>query len=187
MFLKDRVLPCPQSLRPMRIPEIMETSTIEAIQTYILSLLIYYGLITMEKEPLLMLPGPVPMPERVRYAMMRQAINHRGAEFGQVYADCARVLKTCFGTKNELFVISGSGTAAMEAAVSQLSAGTRKLPASLTVNSANVFLKSQAGTGRPQKSVRHGVPRSTSKPLKNDSRLAPKSSRLSTMRHRQVS
>ncbi len=71
----------------------------------------------MEKEPLLMLPGPVPMPERVRYAMMRQAINHRGAEFGQVYADCARVLKTCFGTKNELFVISGSGTAAMEAAV----------------------------------------------------------------------
>ncbi len=72
----------------------------------------------MEKELLLMLPGPVPMPERVRYAMMRQAINHRGAEFGQVYLDCARVLKTCFGTKNELFVISGSGTAAMEAAVS---------------------------------------------------------------------
>ena len=72
----------------------------------------------MEKEPLLMLPGPVPMPERVRYAMMRQAINHRGAEFGQVYADCARVLKTCFGTTNELFVISGSGTAAMEAAIS---------------------------------------------------------------------
>ncbi|HTY15361.1 MAG TPA: alanine--glyoxylate aminotransferase family protein [Methanoregulaceae archaeon] len=71
----------------------------------------------MEKEPLLMLPGPVPMPERVRYAMMRQAINHRGAEFGQVYKDCVNVLKTCFGTQNDLFVISGSGTAAMEAAV----------------------------------------------------------------------
>jgi aspartate aminotransferase-like enzyme len=71
----------------------------------------------MEKEPLLMLPGPVPMPERVRYAMMRQAINHRGAEFGKVYADCTRVLKTAFGTENDLFVISGSGTAAMEAAI----------------------------------------------------------------------
>jgi aspartate aminotransferase-like enzyme len=71
----------------------------------------------MEKEPLLMLPGPVPMPERVRYAMMRQAINHRGAEFGQIYKDCVTVLKTCFGTENELFIISGSGTAAMEAAV----------------------------------------------------------------------
>jgi aspartate aminotransferase-like enzyme len=71
----------------------------------------------MEKEPLLMLPGPVPMPERVRYAMMRQAINHRSAEFGAVYADSVRVLKTVFGTANDLFVISGSGTAGMEAAV----------------------------------------------------------------------
>ncbi|MFA5348222.1 MAG: alanine--glyoxylate aminotransferase family protein [Methanoregula sp.] len=71
----------------------------------------------MEKELLLMLPGPVPMPERVRYAMMCQAINHRSAEFGAVYADCVRVLKTAFGTTNDLFVISGSGTAGMEAAV----------------------------------------------------------------------
>lgn len=71
----------------------------------------------MEKELLLMLPGPVPMPERVRYAMMRQAINHRSPEFGAVYADCVRVLKTAFGTTNDLFVISGSGTAGMEAAV----------------------------------------------------------------------
>jgi aspartate aminotransferase-like enzyme len=88
-----------------------------AIQTYILFILIYYGQIHMEKEPLLMLPGPVPMPERVRYAMMRQAINHRSAEFGAIYADCVRVLKTAFGTTNDLFVISGSGTAGMEAAV----------------------------------------------------------------------
>jgi aspartate aminotransferase-like enzyme len=71
----------------------------------------------MEKEPLLMLPGPVPMPERVRLAMARQAINHRGAAFGSVYADCVRILKEAFGTRNDLYVISGSGTAAMEAAV----------------------------------------------------------------------
>jgi aspartate aminotransferase-like enzyme len=50
-------------------------------------------------------------------AMARQAINHRSAEFGAVYADCVRVLKTVFGTTNDLFVISGSGTAGMEAAV----------------------------------------------------------------------
>lgn len=71
----------------------------------------------MEKEPLLMIPGPVPMPERVRSVMMRQAINHRGTEFGALYADCSRVLKQLFGTSNDLFIISGSGTAAMEAAV----------------------------------------------------------------------
>jgi len=64
-----------------------------------------------------MIPGPVPMPERVRMAMMRQAINHRGNEFGGVYGDCVRVLKTAFGTEQDLVIISGSGTAAMEAAV----------------------------------------------------------------------
>ena len=120
----------------------------------------------MEKEPLLMLPGPVPMPERVRYAMMRQAINHRGAEFGQVYADCARVLKTCFGTKNDLFVISGSGTAAMEAAVSNLQGQGNCLPGKRKIRS-NAFLKSPEDTGTLRKSVRHGGPRSTSLPSKS--------------------
>ncbi|HSA38209.1 MAG TPA: alanine--glyoxylate aminotransferase family protein [Methanoregula sp.] len=71
----------------------------------------------MEKELLLMLPGPVPIPERVRFAMSRQAINHRSPEFGAAYADCVRVLKTAFGTTNDLFIISGSGTAGMEAAI----------------------------------------------------------------------
>lgn len=74
----------------------------------------------MEKKLLLMLPGPVPIPERVRLAMSRQAINHRSAEFGAAYADCVRVLKTTFGTANDLFVISGSGTAGMEAAIANV-------------------------------------------------------------------
>ncbi len=72
-----------------------------------------------------MLPGPVPMPERVRAAMMRQAINHRGKEFSGVYADCVRILKAAFGTGNDLFVISGSGTAAMEAAVGNFGRGRK--------------------------------------------------------------
>ncbi|MDD1690084.1 MAG: alanine--glyoxylate aminotransferase family protein [Methanoregula sp.] len=74
----------------------------------------------MEKELLLMLPGPVPMPERVRFAMSRQAINHRSPEFGAAYADCVRVLKNTFATKNDLVVISGSGTAGMEAAIANV-------------------------------------------------------------------
>ncbi|MDD1669774.1 MAG: alanine--glyoxylate aminotransferase family protein [Methanomicrobiales archaeon] len=71
----------------------------------------------MENEPLLMIPGPVPVPERVRMAMLRQAINHRGPEFGAIYAESVRVLKSLFRTGNELFILSGSGTAAMEAAI----------------------------------------------------------------------
>ncbi|MCK9308330.1 MAG: aminotransferase class V-fold PLP-dependent enzyme, partial [Methanoculleus sp.] len=71
----------------------------------------------MEYEPLLMIPGPVPVPQRVRAAMTRQAINHRGPEFGAAYADTVRVLKTLFGTTDELYVISGSGSAGMEAGI----------------------------------------------------------------------
>jgi len=74
-------------------------------------------MIHMENEPLLMIPGPVPIPQRVRAAMTRQAINHRGPEFGAAYADCVRILKTLFGTTHELYIISGSGSAGMEAAV----------------------------------------------------------------------
>jgi len=69
------------------------------------------------------------MPERVRAAMVRQSINHRGQEFSAVYGDCVRVLKEAFGTSNDLFVVSGSGTAAMEAAVGNFP-GEGRLPAS---------------------------------------------------------
>ncbi len=79
----------------------------------------------MEKELLLMLPGPVPVPERVRLAMARQAINHRSPEFGAVYADCVRCLKPAFGTENDLVIISGSGTAGMEAAVANVGRGKK--------------------------------------------------------------
>ena len=79
----------------------------------------------MEDETLLMLPGPVPLPERVRSVMARQAINHRGAEFGGAYSDIVRVLKQCFGTTNDLVVLSGSGTAGMEAAVANFGKGRK--------------------------------------------------------------
>jgi aspartate aminotransferase-like enzyme len=57
--------------------------------------------------------------------MTRQAINHRGAEFGGAYSDIVRVLRQCFGTTNDLMVISGSGTAGMEAAVANFGKGKK--------------------------------------------------------------
>lgn len=72
-----------------------------------------------------MLPGPVPIPERVRAAMSRQAINHRGPEFGAAYSDITRVLKPLFGTTNDVMVISGSGTSGMEAAISNFARGKK--------------------------------------------------------------
>lgn len=79
----------------------------------------------MYNETLLMMPGPVPMPESVRNAMTKQAINHRSREFGDCYADIVRVLKPVFGTKNDMLVLSGSGTAGQEAAIGSFAKGKK--------------------------------------------------------------
>jgi len=133
-----------------------------------------------------MLPGPVPMPERVRYAMMRQAINHRSAEFGAAYADCVRVLKSTFGTANDLFVISGSGTAGMEAAIANVGKdkqiacitngkfGERLLKISQRYGKAHE-IKSEWGTPVNLEALKHS--------LRQEHRSSPSY----TTRHQQVS
>ena len=79
----------------------------------------------MYNETLLMMPGPVPMPESVRNAMTKQAINHRSSEFGDCYADIVRILKPVFGTRNDILVLSGSGTAGQEAAIGSFAKGKK--------------------------------------------------------------
>ncbi len=66
---------------------------------------------------LLMIPGPVPVAPRILRAMSRPIIGHRGKEFGDIYNECRAILQELFGTKNDMYVISGSGSCAMEAAV----------------------------------------------------------------------
>ncbi|HJJ95601.1 MAG TPA: alanine--glyoxylate aminotransferase family protein [Methanocorpusculum sp.] len=79
----------------------------------------------MYKETLLMMPGPVPMPETVRGAMIAQAFNHRSKQLGACYADIVRMLKPVFGTNNEILVLSGSGTAGQEAAIGSFAQGKK--------------------------------------------------------------
>lgn len=88
-------------------------------------ILIYVTDFPMYKETLLMMPGPVPMPETVRNAMTKQAINHRSKEFGDCYADIVRTLKPVFGTENDMLVLSGSGTAGQEAAIGSFAKGKK--------------------------------------------------------------
>ncbi|AKB18114.1 MULTISPECIES: alanine--glyoxylate aminotransferase family protein [unclassified Methanosarcina] len=69
------------------------------------------------EDTLLMMPGPVPVAPRVLRAMSKPMINHRSAEFAEIYTDCRGILADVFQTKNDIFLLSGSGTAGMEAAV----------------------------------------------------------------------
>ncbi len=69
------------------------------------------------ENTLLMIPGPVPVAPRILRAMSKPIIGHRGKEFGDLYSECRSTLQELFATKNEIFIISGSGSCAMEAAV----------------------------------------------------------------------
>jgi len=69
---------------------------------------------------LLMIPGPVPVVPRILRAMSKPIIGHRGKEFGDMYSECRTILRELFATKNDMYIITGSGTCAMEAAVSNV-------------------------------------------------------------------
>jgi aspartate aminotransferase-like enzyme len=80
----------------------------------------------------LRIPGPTPLPPEVREALKKQMINHRGPEFASIIAEVTDQLKYFFQTKNDLFIVTGSGTGVMEAAiVNMLSAGERIMAVSI--------------------------------------------------------
>jgi len=67
-----------------------------------------------------MLPGPVPIPERVRFAMSRQAINHRSAEFGAAYAAAFVYSRLRLVRPRFFFVIQRVRNGSMEAAIANV-------------------------------------------------------------------
>ena len=82
----------------------------------------------------LRIPGPTPCPNEVLQAMSRQMINHRGPQFGQMLNDITAKLKQVFQTKNDVFLLTGSGTGGLEAAiVNTLSPGDKVFSVSIGV------------------------------------------------------
>lgn len=82
----------------------------------------------------LRIPGPTPLPDKVLQACGRQMINHRGGEFQQMLTDVTAKLKTLFQTKNDVYLLTGSGTGGLEAAVvNTLSPGDKVLSVSVGV------------------------------------------------------
>jgi len=72
----------------------------------------------------LLTPGPTPIPPEVALKEALPILHHRTSEFAAIYKDVAEGLKYVFQTKNEVYMLAGSGTAAMEMAViNLLSAG----------------------------------------------------------------
>ena len=76
----------------------------------------------------LRVPGPTPCPEGVLKAVAQQMINHRGPHFQAIMERVTGRLKEFFNTKNDLFILTASGTGGMETAVvNHLSPGDKAL------------------------------------------------------------
>ena len=82
----------------------------------------------MQDKLTLMIPGPTPVPETVLKAMGRHPIGHRSGEFQAIVRRTTEQLKWLHQTSSDVLVITGSGTAAMEAGIiNTLSRGDRVL------------------------------------------------------------
>ena len=62
-------------------------------------------------------PGPIPISDDILEIMSSPMINHRGPEFADLLSSTTEKLKTIFSTIEDMYIITGSGTGAMEAAV----------------------------------------------------------------------
>jgi len=82
----------------------------------------------MIRKTRLFTPGPTPLLPAAQFAMAAADIHHRTPEFRALYSRVLAQLKDFVGTKNDIIILSSSGTGAMEASVSNLtSPGDRVL------------------------------------------------------------
>ncbi len=72
------------------------------------------------KKNYLLTPGPTPLPPEICEALSRPIIHHRTPQFQAVLKNVEEGLKAVFQTKNDCFILTSSGTGAMEAAVVNL-------------------------------------------------------------------
>ena len=72
------------------------------------------------KKNYLLTPGPTPLPPVVMEALARPIIHHRTPQFQQVLKEAHEGLKYVFQTANDVYILTSSGTGAMEASVINL-------------------------------------------------------------------
>ena len=95
----------------------------------------------------LRIPGPTPLPERVVRSMNRPMIDHRGPEFAAILAEITAGAKRVFKTKNDLLLLTSSGTGGLESAVANLVSPGDQVVAALCGNFGERFAALAAAYG----------------------------------------
>ena len=76
-------------------------------------------------------PGPTPLPDPVLEALTSPMINHRGPEFKTLLDDTTAKMKQVFMTQQDVFILTASGTGALESSiVNTLSPGDKVIACS---------------------------------------------------------
>jgi len=71
----------------------------------------------MIKKYYLLSPGPTPIPDKVLSAAAEPIIHHRTPEFSDIFMETTEGLKYVYQTAQDVFILTSSGTGAMEASV----------------------------------------------------------------------
>ncbi len=71
-------------------------------------------------KEVLLVPGPTPVPEKVRAHMLEDVISHRGESFGALLERIQEKLKKVFMTSRPVYIFPGTGTGALECALFNL-------------------------------------------------------------------
>lgn len=74
----------------------------------------------MIKKYYLLSPGPTPVPENVLSAAAEPIIHHRTPEFSEIFMSVSEGLQYVFQTEQDVFILTSSGSGAMETAVINL-------------------------------------------------------------------
>ncbi len=75
---------------------------------------------TVKPKYKLFTPGPVQVPDWIRGELAAELVYHREESFGRIHASVVKKLQKLMMTENEVYVLTASGTGAMEAAVANL-------------------------------------------------------------------
>ncbi|OLS04077.1 aminotransferase class V [Staphylococcus epidermidis] len=68
-------------------------------------------------QPLLLTPGPTPVPDEIMSQIQLPMIGHRSSDFEVIAEDAYSGLKPIFGAQNDVLILTSSGTSVLEASI----------------------------------------------------------------------
>ena len=74
----------------------------------------------MTKRYTLMIPGPVGVSREVLQQMGAPVVAHYGSDWAEIYAETVGLLKQVFQTEDDVFILTGSGSAGLDAGIGGL-------------------------------------------------------------------